>query len=544
MVSCQLLCIFCVSTYAAPTLTVTAAYDSAQGKVTVIGEAPPNSAISLIIIPDAASVASINDSNPPVDGTLFSASDDGSYTKSLNLDITLQSGKYKIFLNAMGIEASATFMHVNEQQVQAVLPAINSASNAAALAAVISQNATALGIDQAIISSYLSRISVLLDAWNRSFNTAVSFSSSFNEALACIYINDGIISDTLLKYASDCKIDYQNDYSALTSAEKTKLDALLKGTNFSASPISEAYPKTSVLAQVQASDRWSALQTIVLNNASTIGISLGAGSRYSLVNNKDAVFERMFLSTFTTFDNIAAAFVNAVEFVITNQNSSGNGGGNANLPGSNGSGGGGMSVGSSAASQITPDELSANNQSNIIDFPDTKNYWASEQINELVSRSIINGFPDGTFKPDAAITRAEFSKILVSAFKIIPVSGEGFSDVTPTDWFSPYVYAAFKENIVTGYDNNFAPLENITRQDAAVMIYRYLSSRGLAPSGEKSFTDSDFIADYAKTAVSSLASGQLLNGSNGMFNPNNNTTRAEAATMIYNILTYEELNKN
>ena len=532
---------FCISVSANQDIEATVVYNLVQGEITVVGSGLADAVISLIIISSASRLDEISDIAPPKDARVFISDSDGKFSESLKLSNDMLSGKYTIYLASNTSETTVEFMYVNEGQAAAVLPQINSAASATALASVISANATALGIDPAIISTYLNRISVLLNAWNRTFAAAHEFSTSFNEALACLYINDGFVSQTLLRYSADLGLDYEQDYNKLSDKEKSKLDALLTSTNYSVSPIKESYPKLSILAKVQAADRWSALQTIILGNSVAIGADISSSSRYASVQNKDAVFERMFLSSCTKFENILENFNSAVEFVLENEKKTiPNGNGAISLGGGGGGGGIEIALGRDVLDAVAPENIGKA----VKDFPDTQNSWAREQIAELVERKIINGFPDGTFGPDLSITRAEFSKMLVLAFSMALSDGDSFLDVSSDDWFAPYVYSAYKENIVKGYDNLFAPHDNITRQDAAVMIHRYLSNKNIAPIGEKNFNDSLYISDYAQDAVSALASAKLLNGDNNLFNPHNNTTRAEASTIIYNILKYEELSKN
>ena len=89
-----------------------------------------------------------------------------------------------------------------------------------------------------------------------------------------------------------------------------------------------------------------------------------------------------------------------------------------------------------------------------------------------------------------------------------------------------------------GHGVSFRPNENITRQDASVMIYRFISHSGIKlEAGKLDFVDNDAISDYAKTAIESLLHSEIINGMpDGSFAPVNGTTRAEAAKMVYGML--------
>ena len=178
--------------------------------------------------------------------------------------------------------------------------------------------------------------------------------------------------------------------------------------------------------------------------------------------------------------------------------------------------------------------------------PDTKNrftdvsksHWAFEYIENLASKNIINGYND-YFYPDNVITRAEFVKILVSAFGIEKASGSSFTDVSDSDWFMPYVGGAANAGLVLGSDGKFNPNDSITREDACVMIHRFAKYAGINIPGANvaDFADGNDVSAYASEAVNALASSEIINGvGGGMFAPKASTTRAAAAKIIYLLL--------
>ena len=95
-----------------------------------------------------------------------------------------------------------------------------------------------------------------------------------------------------------------------------------------------------------------------------------------------------------------------------------------------------------------------------------------------------------------------------------------------------------KMGIVNGYEGMFRPLDKISRQDAAIVIYNAISGAGYTLDGEKAFDDTSDISDYAKASVSALAANGVINGSDGNFLPLNTLTRAEAVKLIENLLNY------
>ena len=113
------------------------------------------------------------------------------------------------------------------------------------------------------------------------------------------------------------------------------------------------------------------------------------------------------------------------------------------------------------------------------------------------------------------------------------------SDVTEDKWFAPFVYAASEYGIINGItEKTFAPDKTITREDAALILYRALSKKGVSFNESLGFSDNAQISDYAKTAVGSLTAGEILKGDNGLFRPKDSLSRAETVTMLSRISGY------
>lgn len=161
-------------------------------------------------------------------------------------------------------------------------------------------------------------------------------------------------------------------------------------------------------------------------------------------------------------------------------------------------------------------------------------HWAFEAINYLADNFILNGYLDATFKPENNITRAEFAKIIVSATETLENDAtSSFGDVSNEHWSYSYISTAYKLGYITGYpDGTFKPEAKITRADICTIVNRVLK----AEKGEKeiNFTDAEQIPSYAKDAVFALASKGIINGyENGTFLPTANATRAQTAKIIY-----------
>lgn len=202
-----------------------------------------------------------------------------------------------------------------------------------------------------------------------------------------------------------------------------------------------------------------------------------------------------------------------------------------------GSSGGGSSRRESGATISTPSVAAPTVR---LDFSDVNtDFWASESIYYLKERGVVGGRPDGSFAPDDTITRAEFIKILCEAFGLTGTEEVEFSDVAADSWMHSYTAKAGGLGIIKGDEGRFMPNNQITREDAAVLLYRVLQHKGitLQMGGNDAFEDSKEISDYALSEVLSLAAAKLINGMDGAsFCPRQSMTRAQCAQLVANTL--------
>lgn len=170
-----------------------------------------------------------------------------------------------------------------------------------------------------------------------------------------------------------------------------------------------------------------------------------------------------------------------------------------------------------------------------INLNDIKGHWAEAGIKELIMLGAIGGYPDGTFKPDNTITRAEFTSILVEAFDLRSHDTKGFGD-TAGHWAEKSISIAVHNGIVQGYDENrFGPDEYITREQMALMTSKAV---GLTPAiAATAFTDDGSIAAWARGALAAAVKNRMISGyPDNTVRPQGNATRAEAVTVIVNAL--------
>jgi hypothetical protein len=169
-------------------------------------------------------------------------------------------------------------------------------------------------------------------------------------------------------------------------------------------------------------------------------------------------------------------------------------------------------------------------------------YWGYDAISALSSKGIVSGYPDGTFKPDASITRAEFATMLVKALGLNTTGTTGqFTDVAEDDWFYGAVNAAASDGLISGTgDNLFAPNALITREQMAVMVAKALGAKApVTVSTElNAFSDSSAVSGWAVSGMEKAVKAGIVSGiSADYLTPQANATRAQAATMVFQLLT-------
>ncbi|MCM3631279.1 S-layer homology domain-containing protein [Paenibacillus glycanilyticus] len=180
-------------------------------------------------------------------------------------------------------------------------------------------------------------------------------------------------------------------------------------------------------------------------------------------------------------------------------------------------------------------------------FADAANHWAKTDINDLASRMVIQGVSAERFAPDRSVTRAEFTAILLRALGIHAAKDDAkvaFNDVRAADWYRDSVVNAVSYGLITGYsDGSFRPNASISREEAIVMINRASAMTSLAQASASEtaglisqFRDKASIDGWAQAAVASGAKQGIVKGTNGKLLPKQPITRAESAVMIKRML--------
>jgi hypothetical protein len=191
-----------------------------------------------------------------------------------------------------------------------------------------------------------------------------------------------------------------------------------------------------------------------------------------------------------------------------------------------------------AVNQVT--DIPATDAPTDVSLSDISGHWAEAGIKLAVSDGIVSGYPDGTFRPNHTVTRAEFAVMLMNAWK---PQDEGveltFTDKTMIGvWAQKAIAQAVQAGIISGYvDGTFGPNAEVTRAEMAVMIAFALGQSSEANVIATGFSDDEDIPVWAKGSVAYLRqAGIMIGKGDQLFGPQDHVTRAEAVTVILNML--------
>lgn len=164
--------------------------------------------------------------------------------------------------------------------------------------------------------------------------------------------------------------------------------------------------------------------------------------------------------------------------------------------------------------------------------------WYHDSIDYAVENGLLEGTSPTTMEPNATLIRAQLAQILYNIEDKPAVTGEMiFEDVPASEWFySPVLWANQNEIINGTSPTTFEPLEDISRQDLALMLYRYAGKPAVTGDLD-GFTDADKVGDWAEEAMAwAVAEGIVQGDTPTTLNPTGTATRAEAAAMLQRFL--------
>ncbi|MBD2562198.1 MULTISPECIES: fasciclin domain-containing protein [Nostoc] len=197
---------------------------------------------------------------------------------------------------------------------------------------------------------------------------------------------------------------------------------------------------------------------------------------------------------------------------------------------------------SPATPSATPSPTSTVNLSDV-----SSDYWARPFIQVLADNNVITGFPDGSFRPNQAVTRAEFAALLQKAFpnqnRVRQLTAGGFSDVPAGYWAASAIQYAYETGFLAGYPGNvFSPNQQIPKVQAIVALTNGLgltaSTTGTSTDLSTYYNDASAIPNYAVNSVTIATQSNIVVNYPDVkqLNPQQPLTRAEAAALLYQAL--------
>lgn len=169
---------------------------------------------------------------------------------------------------------------------------------------------------------------------------------------------------------------------------------------------------------------------------------------------------------------------------------------------------------------------------------DVSGHWAKEQLSTWIDSGLMQGYPDGSYKPNQPITRAELATLINRTFNLVEVnSSSKFSDLSVQDPFYQEILKAVANGYMNGYaDGTIKPDSYVSRQEAAVMLGKAYGLPLQSALGSSALSDVKGLPDWSRSYVNTLVNEGYVKGyTNGTFGPERQITRAEAVTLLQNI---------
>lgn len=195
----------------------------------------------------------------------------------------------------------------------------------------------------------------------------------------------------------------------------------------------------------------------------------------------------------------------------------------------------------------------------VIAFPDVDNtHWAAKEIAELSEKGVIVGYPDGTFKPDDNVTRAEFATMAIKALgqeHTTVAQPINFADITPTHWAYNDIQRAVYFDLISNSDKNenFRPDDSVSRAESITVAVNALTTESISPYKAKEvlakkYSDTNEIPEYFLIPAGKAEILDMLvtipSQDKAKIEATRPATRAEVAAILYEMVEQAKLNPN
>lgn len=500
---------------------ISAVYNSETKETLVSGTADAvRERVSITVLPASVDADSLSEADVNKNGYILrqtQSDENGAFSIKIKLSDNAPSDIYSVYAVCGGETLSAAFSHVSDNEAANAVLKINSAA-AEDMADVLRASQKNLGLSDETIA-YADRLAPIIYRLKPSGGyTTGEFLNELNRTVAIVGIADGKDMKALLTTYGDAFKITADKVGALKSEVCTGVkDYFNAHTDFNDST------KYLFGAITYSGFKNAASYVEVEQLLREYGVSAGADFlKYDSLSSmkKTSVMQKLYGENPKDFEELNQSFKSLTDSAAAEKESSSSSGGG----GGRGSGGGMSSVGS-AVKAPSYGGLS-----------DMENHWSRTYVEQLIKAGIISGYEDNSFRPENYVTRAEFIKLALLATGGKTSAENYFDDVLPESWYSPYVNGAKESGICEGFNGKINPDDRITREDAAVILYRTLK-RTYAADGVQ-FTDTDKISDYAAEAVAFLSDNGIITGSDSAFNPKSATKRSEAAALISRLMSF------
>lgn len=519
---------------------------SAKNNSVIVSGSNDETRVGIIIMPYSYETSELTAEkiNNSTDIMYISAEAGGEYTKEIKLRNDIKPGKWRVFENIGGELSGTVFFIPDRTKLNTCLAELNTASSAGEFKAAMNKafaNAI-IGVDSGFhsdISEYLYSIKPSNGYDERTLLNAITL----REGLLGMKKGSITTASFVKEYGSYLSDDIRREYSEMNANTVKAVEGCGAGIDIVGRSADDFLKELFLVAQVHGVEYFAELRDISVKYCKDNGIAL---PKYDALTT-DYARNAVFLKIFDAKNNIgnAKTLTERIETEAGKQKPQTDTQGGTGSGGSGSSGGGGGFGGSAAVSggnysvnYTEPPQTAAETSV----FSDVTGHWAKDNIETMYKLGIVNGVGDGRFDPESGVSRAEFVKMLIGILGMQPGGDIDFQDVSEDAWYYGYVACAAKNKIVLGTeDNRFIPLGKLSREDAAVMVYRVISGK-LSGRSEAVYSDEADIADYAKDGVFALTESGILNGSDGRFNPKGEITRAETAAFllrVYDLLATE-----
>ncbi len=436
--------------------------------------------------------------------------------------------KYSYSISGLSGKTQGSFTALDTEKLTSIIEKINS-GDMDEIKSVLINDMTQTGLDNGDKEKDYSYMAEAIKKFRPSGGySEEDFTDVYFICEGLSYINSKkITADKFFTdYAAYMKSDYVNKYKSASAKTQQFIDEKMKSIELQSS-FDETVGEMFFISDLRESGSYSHIMSKIVDKAKADEVSL---TNYGKLSN-DYYKEKVFKEIYDNIENYSSAKdifddVESRSKKLLNEKS--------NNSSSKGGGGGGSSQNKNFSVKTVPTRTGTDvAQTDEVRklFNDIDGHWAYENILNAQKSGVIDGFEDGSFRPDKEITRAEFVKIVVKMKNLKLTDNNYFNDVSSDAWYCPYISAAFENGIVLGSSDNFYPSDNITREDACVILYRAFYKDEVNESAKIAFDDFEDISDYANNAVTVLSSGGIIKGYDNKFSPKENITRAEVSAV-------------